>query len=60
MRKRGVPKKDAGGEERSEQPDLVCPHCNQKFQKPDIRLFASTEVVACPSCYKVLGTGRIA
>jgi protein-arginine kinase activator protein McsA len=60
MRKRGVLKKAAGDEERSEQPALVCPHCNQEFQRPDIRLFASTEVVACPSCYKVLGTGRLA
>jgi len=24
------------------------------------RIFASTEVVACPNCYKVLGTGRLA
>ena len=37
---------------------FVCPHCEQEFDAPDVRLFASTEVVACPSCHKVLGTGK--
>jgi DNA-directed RNA polymerase subunit RPC12/RpoP len=56
----GVTQSAAGGGEGSEKPALVCPHCNQKFQTPDFRIFASTEVVACPNCYKVLGTGRLA
>jgi hypothetical protein len=51
-------KNRAAGQPREEKPPLVCPHCEQEFDAPDVRLFASTEVVACPSCHKVLGTGK--